>query len=252
MTYDNPYYQVGYKGRGWTGGSPFPLALLQTQSWSNLRGASSWFPFEGNRITWVFAKASNRGWHDVYINGVYRESINTDDDNEVLWQVHRTWDMDTYGQHVIEIRKPAEDPFTPDYTDLDAYVVNITQALGNHDDTSGSIKYIGNWTHGAGWAEAANRTVSWSNTADNAVVFTFYGDGITYRYTKAANRGIAKVTIDGNFVGAVDLYSAATAWQQTTRWALASGTHTIHIAVTGEKNWNSSGTYIDVDQFEVD
>lgn len=249
VTYDNPSYQVGYKGRGWSGGSPFPRTLNQTHSWANQKGASTWFAFNGNRITWVFAKTFNRGWHDIYIDGVYQESINTYDGSDTLWQVHRTWDMGTSGDHIIEIRKPTDEAA---YTDLDAYIVNIPQAAGDHDNSSNSVKYIGAWTHGTGWVGPTSGTVSWSNTADDATVFTFVGDGITYRYTKASNRGIAKVTIDGNFRQTIDLYSGTTAWQQTTRWDLSFGTHTIHIAVTGDKNGASSGTYIDVDQFEVD
>ncbi|HMN15756.1 MAG TPA: matrixin family metalloprotease, partial [Bellilinea sp.] len=103
-TYDNNYTPVGYKGANWTGGSPFPRALFQTQSWSNQTGASSWFAFFGERITWVFAKAFNRGWQDIYIDGSYVDSILTYDNADILWQVHKTWDMATPGYHVIEIR----------------------------------------------------------------------------------------------------------------------------------------------------
>lgn len=247
-TYDNTYSYVGYKGSNWSGGSPFPRALLQTQSWSNQTGASSWFAFIGDRITWVFAKAFNRGWQNVYIDGNFIESINTDDDNDILWQVHRTWEVAS-GQHIIEVRGLGGGTT---YTDLDAYVLNIVRQQGTHDDASGGIQYLGAWTHGAGWQGPINGTASWSSTADDAVVFTFLGDGVTYWYTRAWNRGIAKVTIDGNFVQAIDLYSPNVMWQQSIRWPLAYGTHTIHIAVTGDRHPNSQGTYIDVDQLAVD
>jgi hypothetical protein len=248
IVYDNIYEAVGHKGLGWTGGYPFPRAFLQTESWSNQIGASSWFAFQGDRITWMFSKAFNRGWQDVYIDGSYIESINTDDDNDTLWQVHKTWGV-APGQHVIEIRR--QDAGAT-YTDLDAYVLNIVRQQGVHDDASGGIQYIGAWTHGAGWQGPLNGTVSWSNTADDAIVFTFVGDGITYWYTRAWNRGIAKVTIDGNFVQTIDLYAPNVAWQQSIRWPLADGTHTLHIAVTGDRNPNSQGTYIDVDQLAAD
>ncbi len=248
-TYDNNYPAVGYKGRNWTGGSPFSHALFQTASWSNQTGASSWFAFLGARVTWVFAKAANRGWQDVYIDGTLVESINTDDNDDNLWQVHRTWDMDTPGYHVIEIRGLGNGT---DYTDLDGYVVDILRAQGAHDDTSGYVRYIGNWTHSSGWPNADNGTVSWSNTADDAVVFTFVGDGITYSFTKGPNRGKVKVTIDGEYKETIDLYSAAPQWSVDRRWPLSLGTHTIHLAVTGEKHSSSSGIYVDVDQLAVD
>lgn len=248
-TYDNNYTQVGYKGPNWTGGSPFPRALFQTASWSNQTSASSWFAFFGDRITWVFTKAHNRGWQDIYIDGNFVQSINTDDDNDILWQVHKTWDMSTPGYHILEVRGLVGGTA---YTDLDAYVVNIIRQQGTHDNASSAIRYLGSWTHGTGWQGPTNGTISWSNTADDAIVFTFIGDGITYWYSKVWNRGIAKVTIDGNFVQTIDLYNPNVVWLQSIRWPLAFGTHTIHIAMTGDKHPNSQGTYIDVDQFVVD
>lgn len=93
--------------------------------------------------------------------------------------------------------------------------------------------------------------------ADDGVYLTFVGDGIRYYYTKAYNRGIVQVTIDGEEQARIDLYAPTTPpnnhqWQQSSYWALPYGTHQIHLAVTGDKNGSSSGTYIDLDRFVVD
>jgi len=52
-----------------------------------------------------------------------------------------------------------------------------------------------------------NNTLSWSNTANDAVIFTFVEDGIKYVYTKAYNRGTVQVTIDGLNYANIDLYA---------------------------------------------
>ena len=61
-------------------------------------------------------------------------------------------------------------------------------------------------------------------------------------------------TLDGKSLGIIDLYSATTEWQQKV-WGtgtLDSGPHTVTIAWTGLKRAAATGTYINVDAFEVE
>lgn len=250
-TYDNYHRASGYKGADWTGGSPFPLAYNTTQNWSNRTGATSWLAFRGSRITWVFAKCNNRGSHEIYIDGNYRETINTYDTN-ILWQVHKTWEL-AQGDHIIEVRGLGGGAT---YTDLDAFAVDINRATGTHDDTSSSIKFLGNWTHDSGWpgfptSGPYNTTHSFSNTTNDAIVFTFQGSQVRYYFAKALNRGYAKVTIDGELKQNIDMYSPVSLWNQSVTYNLPNGTHTIHVAVQGAKNPASNNFYIDVDRFVV-
>lgn len=125
---------------------------------------------------------------------------------------------------------------------------------GAYDDTNGSqLNRIGSsWVQSCCWPNAYQNTVSWANATEDAFTFTFTGSQVRYYFTKASNRGIARVTIDGVDYGTIDLYSPNAQWQQSVLYAsLGPGIHTIHIAVSGQKNANSTGFFIDVDRLDV-
>ena len=70
--------------------------------------------------------------------------------------------------------------------------------------------------------------------------FLFYGNKITYLFTKAFNRGKVSVEIDGHARGVIDLYSKDALWQSQTAFDhLGPGPHAIVI-----RNAGPSGTAI--------
>jgi hypothetical protein len=76
---------------------------------------------------------------------------------------------------------------------------------------------------------------------------------VTYVFTKAPNRGLAAVSIDGVDRGEVDLYSPRTEWQSRVRFACqTAGEHVARIRVTGKKTAAASEAYVDVDAFVVE
>ena len=73
------------------------------------------------------------------------------------------------------------------------------------------------------------------------------------RYTKAPNRGMASVTIDGTEQPAVDLYSPKIEWQSSTRFCcFPFGRHTAIIKLTGRSDPHSTGTFVDLDFFTIE
>ena len=75
---------------------------------------------------------------------------------------------------------------------------------------------------------------------------------MTYVFTRAANRGIAAVTIDGAAKGTIDLYSVDPEWQTSAVFTgLGAGRHLLVIRVTGESRAGSTGKYVDLDAFKV-
>ncbi|MFN8489281.1 MAG: matrixin family metalloprotease [Caldilineaceae bacterium] len=242
---------IGYKGGNWTSGNGFSRAYNSTDSYANSYHASTWLSFNGGRITRSYEKASNRGNEDVFIDGVFKETMTSGDNKFYRWQVQKTWTV-TSGQHTIEVR--SNNTSTSLYTDLDAFIVDIPcVSSGSYEDSDTlSNKYIGStWTHATGWSGPSQGTVSWSNTYQDAVSFTFNSTGITYVFTKSWNRGKASITIDGSDWGTLDLYSPSALWQQTAFYPLSSGIHTIHVMVTGQKNAASSDYFVDLDRFIV-
>ena len=124
---------------------------------------------------------------------------------------------------------------------------------GSYDDFDPALLYRGYWTNDKSFADADRHTVTYTESAGAAVEIAFEGNALTYVYTKAANRGIASVTIDGVDQGAVDLYSAQTQWQSRTRFCcFGPGRHVAVIRATGKSNGQSNGKFIDLDSFIVE
>jgi hypothetical protein len=76
----------------------------------------------------------------------------------------------------------------------------------------------------------------------------FEGTAVTYVYTKAWNRGIAEVKLDGISRGEIDLYSPKIVWQARTAFTgLTSGKHTFELIVAGRKEAAATDRYVDLD-----
>ena len=75
---------------------------------------------------------------------------------------------------------------------------------------------------------------------------------MTYVFTRAGNRGIAAITIDGISQGTLDLYSAEPQWQSSARFPfLGPGRHLLVIRVTGESRAGATGKFVDLDALLV-
>jgi hypothetical protein len=129
--------------------------------------------------------------------------------------------------------------------------LKLPQVTGNFDDISDDIAYTGEWSH-ASFAEAAGGTVSFSNSPGAAARLSFEGTQITWVYTKAFNRGIAEVKLDGISRGDVDLYSPKIVWQtRKTFDGLTPGKHTFEVIVTGRKDAAATDRHVDLDSLIV-
>lgn len=234
----------------WTHATGFPKAFRTTQSWTNVGGyrVNLSTPAQYS-ISRVFTTAFNRGSHHTYINGNLVESNVSDYSSEIQWQTIQSWPVSS-GQTTIEL-----ETLCCNYTEADAFIVDIPRAnnAGLYDDRYYLFQYIGNWENADGFPDAHKSTLSWSNSDEDAVTFTFEGNRIHYYYTKAANRGWAAVSIDGGQLYLIDLYSSNTVWHASTTIpplsepALPWGIHTIHISATGDQHPSASDDYIDVD-----
>jgi len=123
---------------------------------------------------------------------------------------------------------------------------------GVYDDFDLRIRYFGHWSHDSQFEAAAGHSLTYTDVPGASLQFAFHGRAITWLYTKALNRGMAAVFIDGTSKGDFDLYAPGTAWQSRMEFsALADGDQVLEIRVLDRKNASSSGTYIDLDQLIV-
>jgi hypothetical protein len=120
------------------------------------------------------------------------------------------------------------------------------------EENDPSISYQGTWTTIIDQGASGGSR----NYADHPASFTFSftGSSIKWINTKALNRGISEVWIDGNLMTTVDLYDPNVLNQVVlySNSSLSSGPHTIQIKSTNTKNPASSGVLTSNDAFDVD
>jgi len=124
---------------------------------------------------------------------------------------------------------------------------------GAYDDADPRIVLHAPWVRDTQFQEAYRHTLTYTNIPDASISSTFTGSSITYVYTRAPNRGIAEVMIDGLIRDRLDLYAPETEWaSRTTYSALGSGTHVIKIRVTGQRSSHASDCFVDLDSVIVE
>ncbi|MFE0459258.1 beta-galactosidase [Kitasatospora sp. NPDC058965] len=143
-------------------------------------------------------------------------------------------------------------------TDAAHLTVDLSTHPGyTYDDPDAAVAYSGTWSHvGAEQSWTAGdyqHTESYSSSAGDSASLSFTGTGVKWISSLDSNHGTADVFLDGTKVKTVDLYGAGKQSQYTAYQVrgLASGSHTLRIAVTGAKNASSSGTFVPVDAIDV-
>lgn len=118
----------------------------------------------------------------------------------------------------------------------------------------GAVQYYGNWGSGTGcglhcfWNDD-----HYTDQENFSATFTFVGTRIALLSVKDKGNGIAAMSIDGGPEQKVDYYGGTRRGEvlQYLSPRLPYGRHTLRVRVTGERNKDSTGTYISIDRAEV-
>lgn len=135
-------------------------------------------------------------------------------------------------------------------------ILTATHAFASvkYEENDPAITYAGTWST-LNDSNSSGGSYRHSNDASTpaTATLTFTGTGVSWISDPWDDLGIARVYIDDALDATVDLYSATGKYQQVVynKTGLSWGTHTLKIEVTGTKNSNSAGTWIDIDAFEV-
>jgi glycosyltransferase involved in cell wall biosynthesis len=130
---------------------------------------------------------------------------------------------------------------------------NILVPRGTYDDFDPALVFRGEWNHDDAFTEPAGHTISFSDDPSAQVSLLFEGTALTYVFTKAPNRGLAELTIDGASKGVLDLYSPKVEWRSRMRFCcFTPGRHLAVLRALGRKGAGSAGQFIDVDTFVVE
>jgi glycosyltransferase involved in cell wall biosynthesis len=201
-------------------------------------------------------------------------------------QIRRTLDMagmrklvDGWGVRYFIARKPSAGEYThppalrelletcttPEYEAGDFYLARLepdcvprvrTEIVvppGYYDDLDPAIRYRGDWTSSDKFEGPFQHTISFTNIPGAEAAFAFEGSSLVYMYTKAPNRGLAAITIDGADKGTIDMYAPTVGWQDSSQFCcLGPGKHVIVIRVLGQASPHSTGQFIDLDGFRVE
>jgi hypothetical protein len=128
----------------------------------------------------------------------------------------------------------------------------LTGDAAVYDDFSPYILFRGGWRHDDIFPEAVGRTESYTDVRGAAAAFSFRGSQVIWSFTRAPNRGIASVSIDGVDRGMFDLYSPQIQWRSNQSFPLKdAGPHRLVIRATGDAHPAAEGRFVDIDSFEV-
>jgi hypothetical protein len=132
-------------------------------------------------------------------------------------------------------------------------LVRPATSPGFYDDFDPTITYRGDWSHDESFDEPAWLSISYTDMPGAEATLGFQGEALNWIFTRAPNRGVAEVLIDGVSKGTVDLYSPVVQWQSKLRFCcFAGGKHVVTIRATGEAHADSKGRFVDVDGFLVE
>lgn len=221
------------------------------QHFSNTSGSYAQYTFVGTAIRWIGSQNYNHGKVDVYIDGVFQETIDT---YAPTWNKQQTLYAKyglPKGSHTIKIqlRSDKNSASSGYYNDIDAFFVD-TDTTNVVNDASASITYTGTWGSGA-FTGYFNGDQHYSNMPGSYAQYSFTGTMIKWIGSQNYNHGKVDVYIDGVYQATVDTYAPTWNRQRTlfAKYGLSSGTHTIKIQLRSDKNSSSSGFYNDIDAF---
>ena len=228
-----------------------------TANWSHTAGATAGFQFSGNQVALHAVKDVDQGIMTVSVDGGTPQSVDdyaaSRNASGVVW----TSPMLPTGTHTLTIvntgqKNPAS---SGDNIAIDRADVVQAETVGASWTGTGQdqFAYSSGWGETTGVSDMYAGTAMWNPDAGATATFTFTGTEAALHAVKDVDQGIMTVSVDGGPAVSVDDYSAVRnasgiVW---TSAALASGTHTVTITVTGTKNASSSGTTIALGSIDI-
>jgi len=217
-------------------------------------GAQATFSFTGTSVTWIGYRSVDSGIAHVIVDGTFVSDIDLfarrDESSARIYTVKGL----SNSSHTLTIQvtglKNAESQgnvVVVDAFDIPAPVVSHLQ------DTDPDISYSAGWTGGDVSKPWSGGSATFSTTPGAQATLTFRGTAIGWIGVRGPDTGIARVFVDGNFAGDIDMYFPTLKIQGPvfTATGLADANHTLTIQVTGSRNGASTGTAIWLDAFDV-
>ena len=216
-------------------------------------GASLTVRFIGTQLSWIAKTAPPYGTAEVKVDGSGVETVDLYT-AAVAWQ-QVVWQTDTLslGPHVVTIAWTGQKAKAATGTNINVDAIEVHGVLtGRYQQTNEKLVYTGTWKATSD-ASASGDNFAFANSSGAAVTIHFTGIGLAWLAKKSPAYGEASVTVDGGSPVIVDLYNADVLWRQEV-WnsgVLGSGSHTVTIEWTGNKNAAATDTNINIDYLDV-
>jgi hypothetical protein len=228
-------------------------------------GSSVSIAFNGTYLAWIATKGTTLSKAKVSLDGGAAQSVDLAA-SAVAYQ-QKVWNTGTLpaGAHTVTISWDATNA-AGKFISLDAVEVlgtlltasttpvsppTVVPTTTRYEQKDIHFTFAGGWT--ASSSDLASDASFRFASATASATASFNGTFLVWIGKKSPDYGLAKVTVDGGTPVNVDLYSAATAWQQKV-WdtgILPAGDHTVKIEWTGVRNANGMGASINVDAFDI-
>jgi hypothetical protein len=216
-------------------------------------GASVTVRFEGTSIYWLAKKSPAYGQAKLTLDGGESQTVDLYSASTV-WK-KKVWQSGTLepGDHTVTVSWTGKKSQggTGSAINVDAFVITGV-VIGLFQQNNPKISYAGTWKTSSATA-LSGRSYAYADTSGASVTASFTGVELVWIARVGPVFGQAEVTVDGGTAATIDLYSAATKYQQRIfdTGTLPLGNHTVKIVWLGTKNEKATGTRIDVDAFEV-
>jgi hypothetical protein len=215
--------------------------------------ASLTIRFIGTAVSWIAKESPAYGEAKVTVDGGTAKTVNLYSSTTV-WK-HVVWSSGSLkkGAHTVVISWTGNKSSAATGTNIDVDGIKITGVVtGRAQQGNSKLSYSGTWKTVSD-TSASGGAFKYANTSGASVTIKFSGIDLAWIAKTGPDYGKAKITVDGTKTYTVNLYSKTVSWQKRV-WStglLTDGAHTVKIEYLGTKSSASTGTYIDIDAFDV-
>jgi hypothetical protein len=216
-------------------------------------GAQATLAFNGTSISWNGLSSPETGIARVFLDGAFAGEVDTYSRTYKMQGTVFTSPPLADGNHTLTIQVAGLKNAASTSAQIVVDSFDVVTPGTRFEETDASVAYTGSWVRGNLNRAWSSGSASESLSPGAQATFTFTGTAVRWIGLRQNTTGIARVFIDGVFVTEVDTYAPTSGPQDTlfTSPALAMGSHTLTIEVTGRKNAASLNTWVVVDAFDV-
>jgi hypothetical protein len=207
-------------------------------------GAHAEITFTGTAVTWIGARGPWAGIADVHLDGVLAQRLDLYSAAEEIQVPIFTASGLTPAPHTLRIevtglKNPASSLPRVIVDAFDVTIPTPAPPVTRVQEMHASLSYTAGWSASGTAALWSGERARETRTAGSQVTFAFSGTSVRWIGARGFSTGMARVSLDGQFIGLVDTRTPFQEEYQEpvfTRTGLAPGSHTLTIEVVGRNN----------------